>query len=318
MTQVGRGDFLNFVFFIIVSCFLWSTDLVLREPLQGQIKTFDLLVYEYGFAILFLTPWILSSSFKQFKLFKKQHLYGFLFIGLLGSSVGSFFLTKSLFQVGLESYSFFQFIQPLFVAILASKFLAEKFDSKNFIWFAFIMISGLLMNFSDIRSGVFLENIVNNPMSILASIVATLIWGSCTVVGKQLLKTYSPLFLAFIRWGVAFVAACVLFIWNGPPEVQMLTQKTSVTILFLSLVSGFFAMVLYYKGLKHLKATSVAYLELLYPVFSFGMGAIVLYQDSDIFQIIGLTSLIIAVVIKVLISEKDFFAKLKKTKLYRS
>ncbi len=303
------------IILIVSSCFLWSTDLLIREPLEGKIASSDLLVYEYGVAILFLTPWVLSFSYREFKKFKKEHLYGFLFIGLLGSSVGSFFLTNSLFDVGLESYSFFQFLQPFFVAILASRFLGEKFTSKNYLWLGLVLFFGLLLNAPDIQSGVFFETLRNNIPGVLASFIATLIWGSCTIVGKKLLKTYSPLFLSFVRWGVAFLACMGVVLWKGLPTFNALDTKTSATILFLSLISGFLAMVFYYKGLKKLKATSAAYLELFYPVFTFALGAIAQYSEINHWQIIGFLGLSIIIFVKVLFSEKESNAKPYKSSL---
>jgi drug/metabolite transporter (DMT)-like permease len=214
------------------------------------------------------------------------------FLGIFGSVLANIFLTKSLGPLGPGFFSFLQAFQPLFVVWLATTFLKEDFDGLYPLWGMWVIGSSVLLNITDFELGSFYK-LLDYPLETLLALIAMMIWGSCTVIGKNLLKSYSPSVVVFWRWAFATVTLGVHMTILGH-EIQW-GQLADFSVLWrvlcISTVMGCFAMVVYYNGLKRFPASLTAFIELSYPAFTMLVGSAYLYHKIEILQLIGLVSL---------------------------
>lgn len=170
--------------------------------------------------------------------------------------------------------------QPLVVAVLAVVVLREHPSAWRLAW----GVTGVL--------GVGL--VVIGPTAALdpVGIVAGLGSAASMALGLTLTKRWgrpagaSP--TAFAGWQLAAGGLFLLpltFLVEGPPPAIDLTA--ALGYLWLGLVGGLIAYILWFRGITSLPVTSVAVLVLLSPLVAAVLGAVLLGQTLGSLQLVG-------------------------------
>ncbi|MFF3457058.1 EamA family transporter [Streptomyces sp. NPDC002730] len=170
--------------------------------------------------------------------------------------------------------------QPLIVAALAVPVLHERPSAWRIAW----GVAGVV--------GVGLVVIGPNAALDIVGIAAGLATAASMALGVTLTKRWgrpaeaSP--TAFAGWqltaGGLFLVP-VTFLTEGPPPAVNLTA--ALGYLWLGLVGGLIAYVLWFRGITTLPVTSVAVLVLLSPLVAAVLGAILLGQTLGPIQLLG-------------------------------
>ncbi|HYV33724.1 MAG TPA: DMT family transporter, partial [Candidatus Limnocylindria bacterium] len=199
-----------------------------------------------------------------------------------------------------------QKFQPVFAIILAAVFLKEKIHSKFWLFAIPALLGGYLVTLG-----------WTSPMEILKSggqlgwqgpalaLLAAFLWAGGTVVGRSLLSGLDFEFVTGMRFvfGALFLLVYVL-VWEKM-QFGIMTPLFWKNTLIIALVTGFFALFLYYYGLRNTKASVATLMELGYPlaitVINWKFLGIVL----DKWQIAGAVILLASVTALVLYSNKQ-------------
>lgn len=284
----------NPVFFIILAGLLWSLDTLFRHPISTVIKNDESIVLmEHLIGLLFTLPFILVNHRDSFLKLTKGDWLKVLFLGSCGSFMANIFFTKSLGALGPGTFAFLQSFQPLFVAYMAHQFLKEEFDGLYPLWAMWVIGSSILINMVDFEIGNAFANMTENPLETLMALASMLIWGTCTVVGKNLLTKYSPVVIVFWRWFFAFLFLSSHFALRGSQiEISKFLQSDVLwRIISMGTILGALAMAIYYQGLKKFPAGLTAFFELSYPVFSMLLASFYMYEKITFIQLIGIVSI---------------------------
>ncbi|MFF5198710.1 EamA family transporter [Micromonospora parva] len=180
-------------------------------------------------------------------------------------------------------------VQPLVVAVLAATLLREGFS----VWRAVWGVTGVL--------GVGLVVIGPNATFDAVGIVAGLLGAATMALGVTLTKRWqrpagvSP--MAFAGWqlsaGGLFLVP-VTFLVEGPPPA--IDPPAVLGYLWLGLVGGLCAYVLWFRGVIALPVTSVAVLGLLSPLVAALLGAVLLDQTLGPIELLGFGLALAAIV----------------------
>nr|WP_083661350.1 EamA family transporter [Actinophytocola xanthii] len=170
--------------------------------------------------------------------------------------------------------------QPLIVAVLAVPVLHERLSARRLFW----GVAGVV--------GVGL--VVIGPSAALdaGGIVAGLAAAASMALGVTLTKRWgrppgaSP--TTFAGWqltaGGLFLLPVTFLAEGSPPAID---APAALGYLWLGLVGGLIAYVLWFRGLTTLPVTSVAVLSLLSPLVAAVLGAVLLDQTLGPVQLLG-------------------------------
>lgn len=180
-------------------------------------------------------------------------------------------------------------VQPLIVAVMATAVLQERLSVWRAVWGA----TGVL--------GVGLVVIGPDAALDLVGIVAGLVGAATMALGVTLTRRWgrpagvSP--MAFAGWqlsaGGLFLTP-ITFLAEGPPPA--IDPPAVLGYLWLGLVGGLAAYVLWFRGVTTLPVTSVAVLGLLSPLVAALLGAVLLDQTLGPIQLCGLGLSLAAIV----------------------
>ncbi|MEV0703341.1 EamA family transporter [Saccharopolyspora sp. NPDC050389] len=179
--------------------------------------------------------------------------------------------------------------QPLIVAVLAVAVLGERPSAWRFAWGVVGVVGvGLVVIGPDAAfDGPGILAGLAAAASMALGVTLTKRWGRPEGTGPT----------AFAGWqltaGGLFLVP-VTFLFEGPPPAIDVTG--ALGYLWLGLVGGLAAYVVWFRGLKTLPVTSVAVLALLSPVVAALLGAILLGQTLGPIQLLGFALSLAAIV----------------------
>lgn len=279
---------------IALAAFLWATDTLLRQPLTLQLNATTIVLLEHLAALLVVVP-LLIKYWSDIKKIKTSEWLGVLFIGIAASALATIAFTASFKYVSPSVSILLQKIQPLVTFLLATWLLRESLP-RHFWWYALLALGGgYLISFPEVWPH--LELYKNGVVGVGLALVAAILWGSATVVGRGLLKRLSPPLLTALRFAVAIPFLIVLWLASGTAatEAANLNWRQLLSVLIIMIGPGFGAMYIYYQGLAATRASVSALLELTWPLSAVILNWVFLHEVLSLVQIIGATMLLYAV-----------------------
>lgn len=284
--------------FIIIAAMMWGIDGILLTPSYfTKFKFFDV---NFIVFIVHAIPTIIlsiffSKQYKYLKTFTKSDYLFFILIALFGGTIGTLSIVKALELSNYTPYSIvilIQKTQPIFAILLAIFLLKEK-PSKNFYVVAVIALIAIYFLTFEFKSPVLLKQ--NNLLAVLYSLLAAFSFGSSTVFGKKVVYKFSFLTSTFYRFFFTTIIT-ILFVIFSETTRNTITQYTqNKNLMGLSLfiaIFGLLAILIYYNGLKYVKATIATFCELAFPITSVVTEAIIYKRFLSPIQLVAAIVLI--------------------------
>jgi len=246
---------------------LWGLDGVVLTPRLGNLNVvfvvFVLHAIPFALMNLFLFP-----RYKELKKLDSKDRISLLIVSVFGGALGTIAIVKALFLVNFQQLSvvvLLQKFQPVFVIILVSLFFKEKLSKRFMLWATIAIIAGYFLTFGFEAPNFSTDGTTIKAM--LLSLFAAFSFGSSTVFSKNILKKIDFVSATFFRYGTTALLILPFIISLGLfSELNLVTEENWWVIIIIALTTGSGAILLYYNGLKYVKASVSTILELFFPL----------------------------------------------------
>jgi drug/metabolite transporter (DMT)-like permease len=282
---------------VSLAAFLWATDAVIRYPAISSIDPIFLVFVEHVLAVILLLPWVLLKHRDQLFSFNFREWFSAVFSGMGGSALATVIFTASFYYVNPSVAVLLQKLQPVMVVIIAFLFLGERPERKFFFWGAIALAAGIILSFPDLNFGFLRDGLDIQSKGIRYAFGAALLWAASTVSGKALLIRTAPSLATFWRFVFGFIGLILVMIlaktpihWN-----QFNSGSSLAALLYLSLIPGLFAMLIYYQGLARTRASVTTFIELIYPIGAVALNTAFLHTPLNAIQTAAAAALLVAV-----------------------
>jgi drug/metabolite transporter (DMT)-like permease len=212
----------------------------------------------------------------------KQQLSPLIYIALVGTLVADFMYFVALSQIPVINAVIIGHMQPIF--IIAFGFFLLKTDALtrfDYLGIALMILSGLLVTTRT------MENLFALRFGTLGDLIvlsATIAWATSAIVMKKYLTAMSASGITFYRF---FFPSLIFIAYLGVTSSLFIANLYQVCI---GVIIGV-GTILYYEGLKRLKAAQVSGLELSTPFFAALLAFLFLGELVTSMQIIGIAVL---------------------------
>ncbi len=238
---------------------LWGFDTVLRRPLTSRLSSAQIVLLEHVILTAALLPVLWRRRGTRLKLHAGEWLAVF-GIAWGGSALGTICFTEAVRIGNPTTAILLQKAQPLIAAWLAAAFLREPLGVRFWVRLAIALAGAYLVSF-----GLRLPETRASGLAALLALVAAALWGGSTVLGRFALKTVSFPTLTALRIFVALPLLAAIA-WMQPAVlVPQLDETQALRLLLLALIPGLAALLIYYRGLTHTRASLAAVAELCFP-----------------------------------------------------
>jgi drug/metabolite transporter, DME family len=253
-----RLDRVPGVVLISVAAAMWGLDGLIRRPLSSSTSAFTIVFGEHVVLVALTLP-LLVPAFRALWRAGPAYVAAGIVIGAGASAIATILFTKALFHGDFITVVVLQKAQPLIVVIGAWLVLGER-PRPGFAWFLLAALAGLWL----IALPHPLDPHARGLTPIVETSAAAALWGLGTVFGRFLGRRLAFEQVTTVRFAFGLVAsACALPIVGASAFSNV---HDSFWIAVLALVTGLFALGLYYYGLRRTPALLAALGELAFPV----------------------------------------------------
>jgi drug/metabolite transporter (DMT)-like permease len=266
---------------ILLASIMWAIEPILAKFSYENSDFLHTTAIRALFAAITAFIYILVTRKAPLKL-TKQQLSPIIYIAVVGSLIADFMYYIALSQIPVINAVIIGHMQPIF--IIAFGFFLLKTDKlTKFDYFGvFLMIlSGLLVTTST------MDNLLAFKLGTIGDLIvlcATIAWATSAIVMKKYLTKMDAGVITFYRF---FFGALVFMTYLGATSSLFIANIFQVCI---GVIIGV-GTILYYEGLKRLKAAQVSGLELSAPFFAAILAFLFLNEVMTVMQIIGIVLL---------------------------
>lgn len=252
-------------FLIFIAAILWAVDGILRRSLY-DLPPITIVFFEHLIGLIIIAPF-LWRAWKGEKL-TKQEWGAISIVALFSGVLGTLFFTTALLKINYIQFSvvfLLQKLQPIF-AVLAAWFVLKERITKAYIgWALLALIAGYfvtfpngVVNFGD--RGAYIS-------AALFAVLAAVMWGASTAFSRYTLLNHSHTLMTGLRFLLTVpIAFVLLFALGAAPSLSQITPIQIGTLTLIALSTGMAALWIYYRGLKHTKASISTIVELAFPL----------------------------------------------------
>ncbi len=231
---------------------------------------------------LFALVSILISKNSELKL-KKKDISKIIYIAIIGTIIADLLYFYALSKIPVINAVLIGHMQPIFIIIMGYIILkSDKITKYDIIGIFFMIISGLFVTTKTIDNILLFKFGTYEDLLVLISTIA---WASTAIIMRKYLKHLNAGLITFYR----FLFASLFFI------IYFIVTSNIIEINIFQIIIGIIVAIgtiLYYIGLKRIKAAQVSGLELSAPFFAAILGFLILGEQLTILQIIGIILLI--------------------------
>lgn len=283
-------------YLVFFAAMLWATDAPFRLHLTQGLSSNFIVFGEHFVDVLVVLP-ILWINFKEIKKLNYKEWLAVLVIAIGGSALASVAFTQAFHYVNPSVAILLQKLQPLIAIGLAAGLLSEKLTKKFWLWALLALAGAYIISFPGLVPRTFVGETLNpNLMGVSLALLAAVLWGASTVLGKYVLTKTDFKIMTGLRFVVAFVFLFFLnLIQHTFPKFSQVTGTDWLFIFIIAMASGVVSLFIYYKGLAYTKASIATLAELGFPMAAVIVNWIFLHAILSPVQILGVAVLIFAV-----------------------
>jgi len=273
-----------------VLCILAASVMWAIEPILAKLSYFnsDFLhtsaINAFTVALIALAYAFITNK-GNLKVNSKQ-LSALAYIGIAGTLVAGLLYYYAFSRIPVINAVLIGHTQPIFILIFGYFLLKEeKLTKFDYLGMFFMIIAGLLVstrnleNLKLLKLGTFADFLV---------LIASVLWATTSIAMKKYLQELNAGVISFYRNGIASLAFAAYLLLISSINTPNLYQ------ILLGIALGI-GTVLYYEGLKRLKAAQVGALELSTPFFASILSFFILGEFTTIMQVFGIVLLFVGV-----------------------
>lgn len=283
-------------FLIALAALLWATDSIFRLPAAQALDATIIVFIEHALVVLILfIPLLFVYGRKLFD-FELREWLTLVLLGAGASAIATLWFTASFRYVNPSVAILLQKLQPAMVILLAYGFLGERPARRYYGWAALALFAAIWLSFPDLSFPSFLQLDLRS-VGVLYSLGAATLWAIATVGGRFLAKRADAVVITFWRFVFGLIALSILVLIQGNtiPWQTLESPEMLRNLLYMSLVPGLLAMLLYYFGLKRTPASVATFVELLFPVGAVILNTLILKLPLQPIQLVSGSLLLFAV-----------------------
>jgi len=253
-----RIDRIPGVVLVSVAATMWGLDGLIRKPLSSSTTAYTIVFGEHVVLVLLTLPLLVPALLALYRA-GPAYIAAGIAVGAGASAIATILFTKALFHGDFITVVVLQKAQPL-IAVLGAWFVLREQPRPGFAWFLLPALAGIWL----IALPHPFDPHAHGLTPIAETLGAAALWGMGTVFGRLLSRRLAFDHVTTVRFAFGLVAsACALPIVGAAAYSN---AHDSFWIAVLALVTGLFALGLYYYGLRRTPAVLAALGELAFPV----------------------------------------------------
>jgi drug/metabolite transporter, DME family len=290
------------VILVAVAAAMWGTDPIIRKTMSFGTSATTIVFGEHVILVALTLPLLLPALRAVFRA-GWRYVAAAVVIGAGASAVATILFTDAL--IGHSDFItpvVIQKVQPL-VAVGGAALLLGERPRTRFAWFFLPALAGFWL----VNQAHPLAPSAQGAVVIAEATGAAILWAMGTVLGRYLARRIGFQHIVALRFFFGLLASAIALPVMGAGAYS--NGHDSLLILYLALVTGLFALTLYYYGLQRTPAILSSLAELTYPAVAVIAGIYAYSQHLRWSQWIGVAVILVAVTLLPVQRRRDVVAE---------
>ncbi|MEN6378468.1 MAG: DMT family transporter [Methanofastidiosum sp.] len=277
---------------IVGASVMWAIEPIFAKLAYANSSVVQTSAFRAIFVTVVALIYALSTNGKNIKISKKEFSVIF-YIAVVGTLVADLLFYFALTKISVLNAVLIGHLQPIFIILIGYFILKDEKHSKYDYAGIFIMIFGALLVTTQTIQNLLILRI--GTVGDLLVVGATVSWATTGVAARKYLKNMNCGIITFYRFLIAAIFFSIYLLFRAEFHFGSVNQ------IIIGIIVGV-GYILYYEGLKRVKAAQAGALELSTPFFAAILGFLVLGELVTPMQIAGILILCIGVY---LLSKKE-------------
>ncbi|MEO0129991.1 MAG: DMT family transporter [candidate division WOR-3 bacterium] len=237
------------------------------------------------FCLIIITFYVFLKNPKELKVKAKEFKW-LIYLSTVATLFADFIYTYAFTKVMVINAVLIGHIQPIFIIILGYFFLkSDKLTKFDYLGILFMIFAGIFVSAKTVDN---LKNLRFGTLGDILVLLATFAWATTAITTRKYLRELPAQVIAFYRF---IFAGIIFFVY------LLLTHGIKIANIYQVLLGFVIGVgtILYYEGLKRIKAAQVSALELSTPFFATFLGYVILKEFITIMQFLGLLFLMVGI-----------------------
>ena len=253
------------VLLVAIAAAMWGTDPIIRKTMSGTTTATTIVFGEHVILVALTLPLVLPALRAVLRA-GWRYVLAAVVVGAGASAIATILFTDAL--IGHSDYItpvVIQKIQP-FVAVGGAALLLGERPRPRFAWFFLPALAGFWL----VNQAHPLDPSAKGVVVIAEATGAAALWALGTVLGRYLSRELEFQHVVALRFLFGLVASAIALPVMSAPAYS--NGHDTTLILYLALVTGLLALMLYYYGLQRTPAVLSSLAELTYPAVAVVAG----------------------------------------------
>ena len=277
---------------IVGASVMWAIEPIFAKLSYANASVIQTSAFRAIFVTIVALIYALFTNGTKIKISKKDFSVIF-YIAVVGTLIADVLFYIALTRIPVLNAVLIGHLQPIFIILIGYFILRDEKHSKYDYIGIFVMIIGALLVTTQTLQNLLILRI--GTIGDLFVVGATVSWATTGVVARKYLKTMNCGVITFYRFLIAAVFFSIYLLFKSEFHFGSMNQ------VIIGIIVGV-GYILYYEGLKRVKAAQAGALELSTPFFAALLGFLVLGELVTPMQIAGILILCIGVY---LLSKKE-------------
>lgn len=270
---------------ILLASILWAIEPTFAKLSYQNSDFIQTSAIRAIFAVLIALTYVTITNKANLKINKKQ-IPSLFYIAIVGTLFADFMYFFALTQVPVVNAAVIGHMQPIFIILIGFFALkTDKLTKFDYAGISVMIISGFLVTTKTLENFTMFKLGALGDLFVLS---ATIAWATTAIAMRKYLKDMDAGVVTFYRFLFASIFFVIYLVLNSTINIANIYQ------ISVGIIAGV-GTILYYEGLKRIKAAQVSGLELSTPFFAAVLAFFVLGEIVTIMQIVGIFLLFVGI-----------------------
>lgn len=235
--------------------------------------------------LLLLMAWKLEGGLPRLT---RQQLLGTFLLGLTGIFAYNICFFSALHYLPASRTALFVALNPIMTALLLAGLFGERLGRIKWLGIAIAFCgTAIVITHGELLNAVhdISQTIGKGELFIMGAVFC---WATYTIIGRNVLKSLSPLAATTYAslWGLVMLGLGTLSEWENV-DLSYVNFSVSAAILYHGILGTVVAFVWYYEGVKILGPSRTSVFTNLVPIFGVALAAIILAEPITLSMVLG-------------------------------
>lgn len=251
--------------------------------------------------VLFIRASIAATVFLVWIFFKKKYkikienndYWKLIILGLINIPINQFLFFQAISRTTAPNVSLAYALTPIFVFIIAFFYLKEKLSIMRLLGIA-IAVIGTIILLSEKGLKFTEDGIFGDVLALIAS----LSWAFYTIIGKQLIQKYNPIYITGLAMIIGFLLYVpIFFLLDVQFQGVEISTINWMELIYLGTFTSAIGYAIWYYALTKIDASKLSVYNNLQPALTAILALLIFGTPITLIFIIGGTLIIVGVFI---------------------